>query len=124
MSMAAAADDDVKAGIGERFDRTADTYDTVIPFFGTLARDVVDDAAPKLGDAVLDLACGRGACLRVAAERVGPTGRLAGVDLSAALVDRCRDDLHELEARKPKWTCAWATRRGSTFPTGRSTRCA
>jgi ubiquinone/menaquinone biosynthesis C-methylase UbiE len=34
------------------------------------------------GDAVLDVACGTGASFPMLAERVGPTGRIVGVDLS------------------------------------------
>jgi O-methyltransferase/aklanonic acid methyltransferase len=44
------------------FGRSAASYDSVIPFFGTFGRLLVDAAALRPGERVLDLACGRGAC--------------------------------------------------------------
>jgi SAM-dependent methyltransferase len=43
-------------------------------------------AAPRRGDRVLDLACGTALALRHAASRVGPQGRLVGVDLDPAML--------------------------------------
>jgi ubiquinone/menaquinone biosynthesis C-methylase UbiE len=59
-----------------------------------VARHILGPWAPSLADAarlapgerVLDLACGTGAATRVAARRVGPAGRVAGVDLNAGMV--------------------------------------
>jgi len=65
----------------------------VIPFFETFARHLVDAGAPSPGERVLDVACGRGACLRVAAEQVGPSGYVLGVDLSNAMIELARQDL-------------------------------
>jgi SAM-dependent methyltransferase len=48
------------------------------------------------GQAVLDVACGTGIVSRTVAERVGPTGRVAGVDLNdgmLAVARRLRPDL-------------------------------
>jgi SAM-dependent methyltransferase len=42
---------------------------------------------------VLDVACGHGSVLRAAAERVGPGGRLVGVDLSPEMVRLARTRL-------------------------------
>ena len=48
------------------------------------------------GESVLDLGCGTGALARILARRVGPTGCVAGVDLSMELiegaVDKAKDD--------------------------------
>jgi O-methyltransferase/aklanonic acid methyltransferase len=87
---------DGKAGISAGFGRAAATYDAVIPFFDTFAQHLVDAAAPKPAERVLDVACGRGACLRAAARRVGPAGYVLGVDLSSAMVDLARRDLPSL----------------------------
>lgn len=89
--------EEIKAGTAGGFDRAASTYDTVIPFFETFAGYLVEAAAPKPGDRVLDIACGRGACLRVAAEHVGSSGYVLGVDLSSAMVDTARRDLARLD---------------------------
>jgi len=45
---------------------------------------------PKLGDHLLDLGCGNGADVGELAALVGPTGRVVGIDNSAALVDEAR----------------------------------
>ncbi|WP_250007322.1 class I SAM-dependent methyltransferase [Actinoplanes sp. M2I2] len=43
------------------FDRVADSYDEVLPFFSGFASLTVDRLAPPAGVRALDLACGRGA---------------------------------------------------------------
>jgi ubiquinone/menaquinone biosynthesis C-methylase UbiE len=45
------------------------------------------------GDAVLDVGCGAGIDLLVAAQLVGPTGRVCGVDLTPEMVERARANL-------------------------------
>jgi ubiquinone/menaquinone biosynthesis C-methylase UbiE len=45
-------------------------------------RRAIDRLWLTTGDAVLDVACGTGVNLALLAERVGPTGRVVGVDLS------------------------------------------
>jgi O-methyltransferase/aklanonic acid methyltransferase len=88
-----ATPEEIKAGTAGSFDGAASTYGTVIPFFETFARYLVDTGAPKPGERVLDVACGRGACLRVAAEHVGPSGYVLGVDLSNAMIELASQDL-------------------------------
>jgi O-methyltransferase/aklanonic acid methyltransferase len=89
--------EEIKAGTAGGFGRAASTYDTVIPFFETFARYLVEVAAPNPGDRVMDVACGRGACLRVAAEDVGSSGYVLGVDLSRAMIDIAGEDLARLK---------------------------
>lgn len=53
-------------------------------------------AGVRAGQAVLDVACGTGIVARTVTERVGPTGRVAGVDLNdgmLAVARRLRPDL-------------------------------
>lgn len=57
------------------FDRAAATYDTVIPFFATFGRALVEHATLARGEVVLDVAAGRGAVLF---RRRPPSGRAAG----------------------------------------------
>lgn len=75
------------------FGRAAADYDTVVPFFSEFGAHLVDAAALRPGEAVLDVGCGRGATLLPAAERVGPTGRVLGVDLSEEMVALLQSDL-------------------------------
>ena len=45
------------------------------------APDLLDAVVPKPGERALDVACGTGVVSRLALERVGPHGRVTGVDL-------------------------------------------
>jgi len=54
--------------------------------FAQWAAPLLDAAAVRPGQAVLDVACGTGILARTAAERVGPTGRVVGVDTSDGML--------------------------------------
>ena len=54
--------------------------------FGPFAADLVELPAIRPGERVLDVACGPGVVARCAAEVVGPTGRVVGVDLNAGML--------------------------------------
>ena len=47
---------------------------------------LVDIAAPQLGERVLDVACGTGIVARLVAGRVGPGGKVVGLDSSPAML--------------------------------------
>lgn len=51
---------------------------------------VLDAAGVRAGDDVLDVACGTGVVARAVADRVGPTGRVTGLDLNPAMLDVAR----------------------------------
>jgi len=53
------------------------------------AADLVERAAPRPGERVLDVACGTGAVARLAAERVG-AGRVVGLDINAGMLAAAR----------------------------------
>jgi ubiquinone/menaquinone biosynthesis C-methylase UbiE len=61
-------------------------------------------ASPEAGEIVLDLGAGAGADVFLAANRVGGTGRVIGVDMTKEMVDRARiiaksHDYHNVEFR-------------------------
>ena len=53
---------------------------------GPLAEALVAAAAPAPGERVLDVACGTGIVARLAASRVGPTGVVAGADVTQGML--------------------------------------
>lgn len=53
---------------------------------GPLARDLVDRAALRPGERVLDVACGTGIVTRLAAEQVGATGTVTGLDINPGML--------------------------------------
>src|SRR5689334_4965853 len=80
-------DVDPKARIAGIFDRAAPTYDqTGVEFFGPPGRELVRLAGIAAGQRVLDLGCGRGNVLFPAAEAVGPTGEVIGVDFAPGML--------------------------------------
>jgi arsenite methyltransferase len=48
------------------------------------------------GSVVLDLGCGAGTDLLIAAQMTGPSGRVIGIDMTPAMLDRARDSAQEM----------------------------
>jgi ubiquinone/menaquinone biosynthesis C-methylase UbiE len=71
----------------------AETYESymVPPLFAPAARKLLDAAAPRPGERVLDAACGTGIVARLVAPRVLPDGSVAGIDVSSFMVAVARD---------------------------------
>lgn len=81
------AGDDPKAWLAGVFDRAAPTYDRVgDSYHDYFGERLVHLAGVTDGDAVLDVACGRGAALIPACRRLGGSGHALGLDLSPAMV--------------------------------------
>lgn len=58
--------------------------------FGPWAPVLIDLARPKLGERVVDIACGTGIVARLAAVKVGPTGGVTGIDLNPGMLNVAR----------------------------------
>lgn len=82
-----------KQKVVDVFDRAAPSYDRVgVEFFGLFGARLVELAALVPGQRVLDLGCGRGAVLFPAAEAVGATGSVVGVDAAPGMVGLTADE--------------------------------
>ena len=69
------------------FDRSSAEYGLIGPsFFAYFGNRLVEHAEIHQGAAVLDIACGRGASLFPASEKVGPSGSVTGIDLSPRML--------------------------------------
>lgn len=84
--------------------RRATAYDWVVRTIllggeRRLRTRIVELAAIQPGSAVLDVGCGTGSQLLIAANRTGPTGLLKGVEPSPEMLARARDKLAPLSAR-------------------------
>jgi len=81
--------DDQRAGeIGQA---VAARYGALASQAGSLScGGALDLAAPRPGERLVDLGCGRGGDLMRAAELVGPDGQVTGVDATPAMVDAAR----------------------------------
>ncbi|WAC07925.1 MAG: class I SAM-dependent methyltransferase [Thermodesulfobacteriota bacterium] len=81
--------DDPKHRIAKIFNALAETYDT-LRFVQVCARRLVERAALFPGAQVLDVATGTGLAALAAAQYVGQTGMVLGVDLSYDMLERGR----------------------------------
>lgn len=86
------------------FTRSASSYER-IRYFPIFGQRLVDTAKIPEGSRVLDVACGRGAVLFPAAERVGPNGYIIGIDLAEGMARETnmeiqRRGLKQAEARQ------------------------
>jgi O-methyltransferase/aklanonic acid methyltransferase len=80
-----------KATVTAAFNDAAASYDQYgVEFFTPMGRRLVEIADPRPGQRVLDIGCGRGAALFPAANLVGPTGRVLGIDIAPAMVEEAR----------------------------------
>ena len=76
--------------VEEYYDAAYRTYDT-IQLVRKPAQRLVTNAGITQGQQVLDVACGTGWATMAAAEIVGGTGRVFGIDISRTMVDVARD---------------------------------
>ena len=74
----------------------------LVPAIASLwAADLIDRAAPRPGERVLDVACGTGVVARAAAERMG-SGRVVGLDINAGMLAVARS-LHPGAGPSIEW---------------------
>lgn len=74
-------------------DAMRDDYEGILVprLFVPWAKLLADQLELTAGESVLDVACGPGTVARIAAQRVGPGGRVVGVDFSPSMLVVARD---------------------------------
>jgi ubiquinone/menaquinone biosynthesis C-methylase UbiE len=87
--------DPYKQEIADLYTRRSSTYDRS-DWHWQIARRLVEYGQVSNGQQVLDIATGTGHAALAAAEIVGLTGRVVGVDISAGMLDRARQKALEL----------------------------
>ena len=94
------------APLAERLGYTRRLLDGVPPSalasFSGVGNPFLMEGAPRRGEFVLDVGCGSGVDSIIAGRAVGPSGRVVGVDMTAAMVERahqCVLDAHATNVR-------------------------
>ena len=91
MSMQAMLDP-IRMRARSAYDAAADRYDdSALGFWARSGERTIERLGLQPGMRVLDVACGSGASTLPAARRVGPTGKVIGVDLSDQMLAMGRD---------------------------------
>jgi O-methyltransferase/aklanonic acid methyltransferase len=75
-----------KARMVRMYDEIATTYGSALDLPDIFGRQLISATDLNPGDRVLDIGCGRGACLRPASHAVGDTGFVLGIDLSPQMI--------------------------------------
>jgi len=89
---------------------SAERYQSILTpaILGPFARALVDFAALQRNEWVVDVGCGTGAAARYAAEVVGTSGRVTGIDVNAGMIEVART-LTAAQGAPIDWQVANAT---------------
>jgi ubiquinone/menaquinone biosynthesis C-methylase UbiE len=89
--MKAELPDDAQRCAAFTYNAAADFYDaSPLSFWDYFGRRTIELLSLPIGSRVLDVCCGTGASALPAAETVGPTGEVVGVDLARELLKLAR----------------------------------
>jgi ubiquinone/menaquinone biosynthesis C-methylase UbiE len=92
--------DDGTVAAQQFYGRWADLYDLLAratPGLGRLRSRAVDALALESGDTVVEMGCGTGANFPHLRERVGPEGRVIGVDFTRGMLETARERIQQEE---------------------------
>ena len=83
--------EEAKTKAAATYNAAADSFDEpALSFWDLIGRRTIDRLRLKPGDRVLDVACGSGASALPAAQRVGSSGAVLGIDLAERLLELAR----------------------------------
>lgn len=92
--------------ITDLYDRRAKNYDLTVQLYKLLGfridsyrEQAIDSLHLRLGDTVVDIACGTGANFSMLRERVGQTGNIIGVDFTDAMLAKARERVQRRQWR-------------------------
>jgi len=68
----------------------AELHERIDQLFVDITARALELAAPRVGEHVLDIGCGSGSTVLELARRVGPSGAVLGIDVSAASIETAR----------------------------------
>lgn len=94
--------DDVKTLVKDTYKETASVYDNV-RFVRICASRLIDLAQLQPGESVLDIATGTGHLALAAAQRVKPGGKVAGLDLTAEMVEQAKKKAVAMGVDNAEW---------------------
>lgn len=72
----------------------------VAPLFRPWAGPLLEEVGLRLGDRLLDVACGTGIVARVAKEHLGETGKVVGIDISPGMLAVARREARDIDWRE------------------------
>jgi SAM-dependent methyltransferase len=72
----------------EQYRRRAPYYDLELALFEPIRRAAIARLAIEAGDTVLDIGCGTGLSLSLLRDKVGPHGRIVGIEQSPHMIER------------------------------------
>ena len=94
--------DDVKAQVKDTYKELASNYDN-IRFVRICASRLIDLAKLQPGESVLDIATGTGHLALAAAQRVGPTGKVTGLDLTREMLAQAQRKAEAKGVTNAEW---------------------
>lgn len=75
----------------QQYQSRADRYDSELKPFEPLRREAIEHLRLQPGDSVLDVGCGTGLSFQPLLERLGPQGRIVGIEQCPEMMARARD---------------------------------
>jgi ubiquinone/menaquinone biosynthesis C-methylase UbiE len=90
----------------EQYRRRAGVYDLELAFFEPIRRLAISRLELRPGDVVFDVGCGTGLSLAMLRQRVGPKGRIVGIEQSPEMFEQARRRVARARWARVTLTCS------------------